>query len=796
MDSTQEHATEPDSQPKKRKFSPIRWNPDGLPAAATRPISVIRHRKDPIRPASASSSPSVPSPPPSSSSSAHRSPVPPLASARTPPAADRAEAQRSPLGGSPARSVHLRLSAQDRPSPLSGARRAEEEGKNARAGGGSDEGTGKGAVEKERKRRAHSKNDIGAASRNGDNNGGEINTNNGAADTAEGVHDATAAGNGDKEGKEEEAEEEEEEEEEEEGGFVEFDEQERRIPKSLRGIDQQGSMMGVLGNRWARENDDDDGAGDGRGSGDCGVAGGGRLGERDGSGGEFEADSRGKNVKEKSRARGRAAQKRHQEQRRKREGRSSSSSSSSSDDSRGEDGRTDAERNAEGRKKAGRQEAGRQEEEGSDYERELNRRELEELANGVGDGGGSGDEEEGSMAMRDTAVAAATAAAAAAKGGEAAGVAGFISLLRSSGGCRSVDEFERLNRIDEGTYGVVYRARDKKTGRVVALKKVKMEREKEGFPLTSLREINILLSLRHEAVVGVREVVVGSSVDSIFMVMEYMDHDVKSLMESMKQAFSPSEVKCLMLQLLSGVAYMHDNWVLHRDLKTSNLLLNNRGELKICDFGLARQYGSPLRAYTHMVVTLWYRAPELLLGVRKYSTAVDMWSAGCIMAELLCKEPLLPGKSELDQIDKIFKLLGTPTEKIWPEFAQLPSVKRVSFVRQPYNRLRERFPAVAFSGKPALSDAGFDLLNRMLTYDPAKRITAAEALQHEWFREVPLPKSQELMPTFPGRNEQDRRLRRLQRSPDPLKLRGAQNDAGMGLMSFPSNVGVLGNIGY
>ena len=180
-------------------------------------------------------------------------------------------------------------------------------------------------------------------------------------------------------------------------------------------------------------------------------------------------------------------------------------------------------------------------------------------------------------------------------------------------GCRSVDEFERLNKIDEGTYGVVYRARDKKSGEIVALKKVKMEKEREGFPMTSLREINILLSFHHPSIVDVKEVVVGSSLDSIFMVMEYMEHDLKALMETIKQPYSQSEVKCLMLQLLEGVKYLHDNWVLHRDLKTSNLLLNNQGELKICDFGLARQYGSPLKTYTHMVVTLWYRLVAFFL---------------------------------------------------------------------------------------------------------------------------------------------------------------------------------------
>ncbi|XP_015894373.3 cyclin-dependent kinase G-2 isoform X1 [Ziziphus jujuba] len=335
-------------------------------------------------------------------------------------------------------------------------------------------------------------------------------------------------------------------------------------------------------------------------------------------------------------------------------------------------------------------------------------------------------------------------------------------------GCRSVDEFERLNKIDEGTYGVVYRARDKKTGEIVALKKVKMEKEREGFPLTSLREINILLSFHHPSIVDVKEVVVGSNLDSIFMVMEYMEHDLKGLMETMKQPFSQSEVKCLMLQLLDGIKYLHDNWVLHRDLKTSNLLLNNRGELKICDFGLARQYGSPLKPYTHLVVTLWYRAPELLLGAKQYSTAIDMWSLGCIMAELLSKEPLFNGKTEFDQLDKIFRTLGTPNETIWPGFSKLPGVK-VNFVKHQYNLLRKKFPATSFTGSPVLSDSGFDLLNKLLTYDPEKRITAEAALNHEWFREVPLPKTKEFMPTFPAQHAQDRRVRRIMKSPDPLE---------------------------
>jgi tRNA A-37 threonylcarbamoyl transferase component Bud32 len=191
---------------------------------------------------------------------------------------------------------------------------------------------------------------------------------------------------------------------------------------------------------------------------------------------------------------------------------------------------------------------------------------------------------------------------------------GRARLLHPMAGCRSVFEYQQLNHIDEGTYGVVFRARDKKTGVIHALKKVKMEKEREGFPLTALREANILLSMSHPNIVNVTEMVVGSSLDSVFMVMEFAEHDLKGLMTHMTRPFTIPEVKCLMLQLLRGTAYLHDNWVLHRDLKTSNILVNNRGELKICDFGLARQYSDPLRAYTHMVVTLWYRAPELLLG--------------------------------------------------------------------------------------------------------------------------------------------------------------------------------------
>ncbi|KAK5923307.1 hypothetical protein CgunFtcFv8_000288 [Champsocephalus gunnari] len=272
-------------------------------------------------------------------------------------------------------------------------------------------------------------------------------------------------------------------------------------------------------------------------------------------------------------------------------------------------------------------------------------------------------------------------------------------------GCRSVEEFQCLNRIEEGTYGVVYRAKDKKTDEIVALKRLKMEKEKEGFPITSLREINTILKAQHPNIVTVREIVVGSNMDKIYIVMNYVEHDLKSLMETMKQPFLPGEVKTLMIQLLRGVRHLHDNWILHRDLKTSNLLLSHKGILKIGDFGLAREYGSPLKPYTPVVVTLWYRSPELLLGAKEYSTAVDLWSVGCIFGELLTQKPLFPGKSEIDQINKIFKDLGSPSEKIWPGYNELPAVKKMTFTEYPYNNLRKRFGAL-------LSDQGFDLMNK------------------------------------------------------------------------------------
>ncbi|CAC5395285.1 CDC2L [Mytilus coruscus] len=360
-------------------------------------------------------------------------------------------------------------------------------------------------------------------------------------------------------------------------------------------------------------------------------------------------------------------------------------------------------------------------------------------------------------------------------------------------GCRNVEEFQCLNRIEEGAYGVVYRAKDKKTDDIVALKRLKMEKEKEGFPITSLREINTLLKAQHVNIVTVREIVVGSNMDKIYIVMDYVEHDLKSLMETMKQPFLVGEVKTLLKQLLLGVAHLHDNWIIHRDLKTSNLLLSHKGILKIGDFGLAREYGEPLKHYTPVVVTLWYRAPELLLGIKEYSTPIDMWSVGCIFAEFLMMKALWSGKSDIDQLNRIFKDLGTPSEKIWPGYNELPAIKKLSFgsfADHPYNTLRQKFGSY-------LSDAGFNLLNRFLTYSPIKRITAEEAMKVEYFKESPEPIDPSMFPTWPAKSEQPRKH---QNSPKPPsggkaynKLLGDDDDnIGFHLTNASSGVSAVG----
>ncbi|XP_022106467.1 cyclin-dependent kinase 10-like isoform X2 [Acanthaster planci] len=268
-----------------------------------------------------------------------------------------------------------------------------------------------------------------------------------------------------------------------------------------------------------------------------------------------------------------------------------------------------------------------------------------------------------------------------------------------------------------------------------------MEKEKDGLPISGLREINLLINLRHENVVELKEVVVGSHLDSIFLVMMYCEQDLASLLDNMPAPFTEAQVKCLALQMANGLQYLHDNFVIHRDLKVSNLLLTDKGCLKIADFGLARTFGLPVESMTPRVVTLWYRAPEVLLGSSEQTTAIDMWAAGCIFGELLANQPMLPGTSELQQIQLIIDLLGTPSDSIWPGFTGLPMLEKYTLKNQPYNNLKQKFPW--------LSQAGLHLLNILFMYDPSKRASAQDCLDHSYFKEQPLPCDPKLMPTFP-----------------------------------------------
>ncbi|KAG7531296.1 hypothetical protein FFLO_04474 [Filobasidium floriforme] len=290
-----------------------------------------------------------------------------------------------------------------------------------------------------------------------------------------------------------------------------------------------------------------------------------------------------------------------------------------------------------------------------------------------------------------------------------------------------MDNYSKLEKVGEGTYGVVYKARDIRTGQIVALKKIRLEAEDEGVPSTAIREISLLKELsKDDNIVKLFDILHQDQ--KLYLVFEFVDMDLKKYMDTVGNAadgLSDLMVKKFTYQLIKGLYYCHAHRVLHRDLKPQNLLIDKEGNLKLADFGLARAFGIPLRTYTHEVVTLWYRAPEVLLGSRHYSTAIDMWSVGCIFAEMAMRQPLFPGDSEIDEIFRIFRVLGTPNDEIWPGVSTLPDYKP-SF---------PKWNAVDLErAVPTLDAQGIDLLARTLVYDPAHRISAKRALQHDYFK--------------------------------------------------------------
>lgn len=260
----------------------------------------------------------------------------------------------------------------------------------------------------------------------------------------------------------------------------------------------------------------------------------------------------------------------------------------------------------------------------------------------------------------------------------------------------------------------------------MALKEIHLDSE-EGTPSTAIREISLMKELKHENIVSLHDVI--HTENKLMLVFEYMDKDLKKYMDTNgdRGALNPITIKSFMHQLLQGINFCHTNRVLHRDLKPQNLLINSKGQLKLGDFGLARAFGIPVNTFSNEVVTLWYRAPDVLLGSRNYNTSIDIWSAGCIMAEMYTGRPLFPGTTNEDQLVRIFRIMGTPSERTWPGISNYTEYKQ-SFQMFATQDLRTILPQI--------DPNGIDLLQKMLQLRPELRISAQDALQHQWFNDI------------------------------------------------------------
>ncbi|ORY81598.1 kinase-like domain-containing protein [Protomyces lactucae-debilis] len=337
-----------------------------------------------------------------------------------------------------------------------------------------------------------------------------------------------------------------------------------------------------------------------------------------------------------------------------------------------------------------------------------------------------------------------------------------LTKLRAFEGCSNLKDYEMQEKIGEGTFGIVHRACHRKTKQVVALKRILMHNEKDGFPITALREIRILKMLNHPNVVPLTDMTVERGDKSkkkrgaIYMVTPYMDHDLSGLLENPKVQFTPAQIKCYMQQLLEGTGYLHSMHILHRDMKAANLLINNQGILQIADFGLARLYEDepapdsdmPKRQYTNCVVTRWYRPPELLLGERCYTPAIDLWGVGCVMGEIYLGKPMFQGRTDVDQLDLIFRLCGGPTESSMPGWTNLPGCEGVKSFAVPPRILEKEYAVHGIEMA--------NLLGSLLTLNPSKRPTATQALQAKYFSCEPLPAEAVDLPTYESSHELDK----------------------------------------
>lgn len=276
----------------------------------------------------------------------------------------------------------------------------------------------------------------------------------------------------------------------------------------------------------------------------------------------------------------------------------------------------------------------------------------------------------------------------------------------------------------------VFKGRNRQTGEIVALKEIQLDSE-EGTPSTAIREISLLKELKHENILSLYDVI--HTDNKLTLVSEYMDKDLKEYIDTRGDNLDYMKEKWFVYQLLRGVAFCQESRVLHRDLKPQNLLINNKDQLKLADFGLARAFGIPVNTFSSEVVTLWYRAPDVLLGNRQYNSSIDMWSAGCIMAEIYTGRPLFPGSTNEDQLQRIFRIMGTPSEPIWSGTSQYPEYK----VHYPLYAPQDLGVII-----PQIDRLGLDLLHRMLQMRPELRITAANAVRHPWFNDLPQVQAQ------------------------------------------------------
>jgi len=284
----------------------------------------------------------------------------------------------------------------------------------------------------------------------------------------------------------------------------------------------------------------------------------------------------------------------------------------------------------------------------------------------------------------------------------------------------------QLEKLGEGTYATVHKGRSRITNELVALKEIHLDSE-EGTPSTAIREISLMKELKHANIVRLFDVIHTEA--KLMLVFEYMDLDLKKYMElhgGERGALEPPVVRSFMWQLLKGTAFCHENRVLHRDLKPQNLLINKKGELKLGDFGLARAFGIPVNTFSNEVVTLWYRAPDVLLGSRTYSTSIDVWSAGCIMAEMISGVPLFRGRDNTDQLNQIIRILGTPEEATLRRIAsESPEIQLRAFPRMPRVPWQSLYPKA--------HPLALDLLDKLLQFDPARRLDCVAALRHPYF---------------------------------------------------------------